>query len=212
MNFNKGLKWSISNGEIVNAWDDFWLASGLLRNQIQGPLEEGGGSLFVKEFLSDGRNISFVLLDLILQEIRGIPLASNTAREDMLLWAFSKDGNFSLNSTYMLAKDLNPLNLDTSKLWVWNTKTTPRIKFFLWQCYHGSIPTKEVLGSRAFNLDNTCELCGRDIETIIHVLCDCFVARNVWRKLGINDANQEFFLYPLAEWLKKNCRSFDTFV
>lgn len=31
--FNKGLKWSISNGEMVNAWDDFWLASGPLRNQ-----------------------------------------------------------------------------------------------------------------------------------------------------------------------------------
>lgn len=33
MIFNKGLKWSISNGEMVNAWDDFWLASGPLRNQ-----------------------------------------------------------------------------------------------------------------------------------------------------------------------------------
>ena len=51
---------------MVNAWDDFWLASRLLRNQIQGPLAEGEGSLFVKEFFSDGRNISFVLPDLIL--------------------------------------------------------------------------------------------------------------------------------------------------
>ena len=51
---------------MVNAWDDFWLTSRLLRNQTQGPLAEGEGSLFVKEFFSDGRNISFVLPDLIL--------------------------------------------------------------------------------------------------------------------------------------------------
>ena len=112
----------------------------------------------------------------------------------------------------MLAKGLNPLNLATPKLWVWKVKTTPRINFFLWQCYHSSIPIKEVLGSRGFNLDDTCELCGRDTETIIHVQRDCNVARNIWMKLGINDANQEFFDAPLTDWLKKNCGSCDTLV
>ena len=113
MIFNKGLKWSISNGETVNAWDDFWLASSPLRKQIQGPLAKGEGNLSVKDFLYDGVNISFVLHDLIMQEIKGIPLTSNPAREDILIWAFSKDGSFSLSSAYMLAKGLNPLNLDT---------------------------------------------------------------------------------------------------
>lgn len=210
MIFNKGLKWSISNGETVNAWDDFWLASSPLRKQIQAPLAKGEGNLSVKDFLYDGVNISFVLHDSIMQEIRGIPLTSNPACEDILIWAFSKDGSFSLSSAYMLAKGLNPLNLSTSKLWVWKAKTTPRIKFFLWQCYHSSIPTKEVLGSRGFNLNDTCELCGRDTKSIIHVLHDCNVARNVWRKLGINDANQEFFGAPLVDWLKNYCESCDS--
>ena len=35
--FNKGLKWSISNWEVVSVWDDFWLASGPLRKQIESP-------------------------------------------------------------------------------------------------------------------------------------------------------------------------------
>ena len=41
--FNKGLKWSFSNGEAMSAYDDFRLASGLLRKLIQGSLlkEEG---------------------------------------------------------------------------------------------------------------------------------------------------------------------------
>ena len=31
VNFNKGLRWSIANGESVSAWTDFWLPSGPLR-------------------------------------------------------------------------------------------------------------------------------------------------------------------------------------
>ena len=161
----------------------------------------------MKYFLADGRNISFVLPELIVQEIRGIPLALNSVREDILIGAFSKDGNFSLRSAYLLAKGLNPLNLATPKMWVWKSKTTPRIKFFLWLCYHGSIPTKDVLSSRGFNLDTACDLCSCNSETIIHLLRDCGVARNVWRNLGINDTNQDFFNSSLAEWLKKNCES-----
>lgn len=209
--FNKVLKWSISNGERVNVWNDFWLASGPLRNLIHRPLAEGEGNLTVKDFLSNERTISFVLPELVVQEIRGIPLALNAAREDMLIWAFSKDGNFSINSAYLLAKYLNPLNLVTPKMWVWKSKTTPRIKFFLWLCYHGGIPTKAVLGSRGFNLETTCDLCGINSETIIHILCDCVVARNVWRQLGFDDVNQEFFTAPLAMWLRENCESSNIF-
>lgn len=123
-------------------------------------MAEGEGNRSVKDFLHNPESISFVLPEALMQEIRGIPLAANTAQEDILIWAFSKDGLFTLSSAYLLAKGLNPLNLNTSKLWVWKTKTTPRIKFFLWQCYHASIPTKEVLVSRGFKLDMNCELCG----------------------------------------------------
>ena len=115
-------------------------------------------------------------------------LASNPIQEDILIWAFSKDGSFTLHSAYLLAKGLNPLNLTTHKPWVWKAKTSPRIKFFPWLCFHSSIPTKEVLGSRGFNLDNTCDLCGVGVESLIHVLRDYSMAREVWRNLGIDDA------------------------
>ena len=54
---NKGLKWSISNGEAVSDWDDFWLATGPLRMQIQGPLLEEEGKKSVKDFLASSRLI-----------------------------------------------------------------------------------------------------------------------------------------------------------
>ena len=207
--FNKGLKWSISNREVVSAWDDFWHASGPLRKLIQGPLLEGEGKKSAKEFLANVFDSSFVFLDSILKEIQGVPLAANPLQDDILIWGFSKDGSFNLQSAYLLAKDLNPLNLTTQKLWVWKAKTFPRIKFFLWLCFHSNIPTKEVLGSRGFNLDNTCDLCGVSTESIIHVLCDCSVAREVWRNLGFDDTRQDFYGTTLVDWLKNNCESYE---
>ena len=114
--------------------------------------------------------------------------------EYLHIWTFCKDGNFSLKSTNLIAKGLNPLNLDTFNMWVWNSKTMSRIKFFLWLCSQYSIPTREVLGSRGFNLDTTCELCGMYAESITHVC----------RNLGISDARQDFFGIPLLDCLKNN--------
>ena len=95
-----------------------FLDANALRQQIQGPLTEGKVNISIKDFLSNDVGISFVLPEYVMQEIKAIPLASNPLQEDILIWAFSKDGNFTLKSAYLIAKVLNPLNLDTSNLWV----------------------------------------------------------------------------------------------
>ena len=163
-------------------------------------------------FLSNSNGISFNLPETILQEIQGIPLATNSDIKDRLVWAFLKDGLFSLKSAYLIAKDLNPLNPDTHPCqWVLEMNTTPRIKFFLWLCSQNSIPTREVLGSRGFNLDTMCEVCERASESITHVLRDCPEVSEVWKGLGIRDTNQGFYGLPLMVWLKSNCSSSDFF-
>ncbi|KAL0014884.1 hypothetical protein SO802_001953 [Lithocarpus litseifolius] len=75
------------------------------------------------------------------------------------------------------------------------------------QVSRNSIPTREVLGSRGFNLCLTCEVCGISDESIAHALCDCPRAKRVWTKLGISSTNQEFYNLPIPEWLKSNCSS-----
>ena len=79
--FNKELKCSISNWEAVSVWDDFWLASGPLRKQIEVPLMDGEGNISVKDFLSNDIGIFFFLPVYIIQEIKGILLASNPCRK-----------------------------------------------------------------------------------------------------------------------------------
>ena len=88
---------------------------------------------------------------------------------------------------------------------MWKASTSPIIKNFLWLCTHRNVPTKEVLGSRGLNLDPTCELCGESPESILHTLRDCKVAKSVWKDLGIEEGNLEFFGPNLVAWLKTNC-------
>lgn len=130
-----------------------------------GPLTVNDEKLTVRDVLNSRGDreicISFTIPNNILLQSKATLMASDPNMQDTLVWAFSNDGSFDLKSAYLLAKDLNLLNLNTSKgKWVWKVTTIPRIKFFLWLCYHKSIPTREVLGSRGINLDTACELCG----------------------------------------------------
>lgn len=65
------------------------------------------------------------------------------------------------------------------------------------------MPTKEVLGSRGLNLDLTSELCREGPESILHTLKDCRVAKSVWKDLGFEEDNQDFFSLNLEAWLEK---------
>ena len=190
-------------------WDDFWLPSSPLRKQIEGPLAKGENNMSVKMFLSNPSGLSFNFPETIINDIQGIPLASCPDLKDRLIWVYSKDGSFSLKSTYLLAKGLNPLNLASHPCgWVWDAYTTLRIKFFfLWLVSQNSIPTRVGLGSKGFNLCLTCEVRGISDESIIHALRECPGAKRVWTELGISSTNQEFYNLPLPEWLKSNCSS-----
>lgn len=124
-----------------------------------------------------------------------------------MIWAFSPNGQYSLKSAHYLAKGLNLLNLKTGDNWVWKVLTSPRIKFFLWLCSHYSILTREVLGLRGSSLDLSCPVCGLHLESILHTLRDCHIAKNFWIDLGIQGSTLDFFSVNLFDWLKGNCMS-----
>jgi hypothetical protein len=45
--------------------------------------------------------------------------------------------------------------------------------FFLWQCYHLSVPVREILASRGINIPTFCPRCLAPNESLIHMLRDC---------------------------------------
>jgi hypothetical protein len=156
------------------------LASGTLRSLIAGPLTEAEFNLSIADvhpLMGEWHldKISFVLSESILLEILAIPFSLNPSADDVIIWAFSSSGNFSLQSAYLLAKGLDPLEPTSmyESSWIWKARTSPRIKFFLWLCFHQSLPTCEVLGNRGINIFQGCSMCTSSMESIIHVLRDC---------------------------------------
>lgn len=63
--------------------------------------------------------------------------------------------------------------------WIWKVPTIPKVKCFLWQCYHKSIPVRSVLAARGMHITPLCQLCEEDPESFVHVLRDCRVAKTL---------------------------------
>ena len=209
----KGLKWSVRNGEKVKVWNDFWLPMCSLRTLIKGPLNRDENLITVKQCFDQKHEwqaqcLSFDLPEHILNVIKATPLSCNPEVEDSLQWAFSKNGFFSLKSAYLLARGLNPLNLDIVTVdWVWKAETYPKIQFFLWLCLHNSVPTGEVLGSRGLSLDPICKLCLQSMETIDHLLRGCWFAKDFWQQTQFPICMRDTFSLPVSKWLEVNCKA-----
>ena len=160
----KGLRWIVRNGDSVNMWVDFWLPNGRLRELIEGPLTRGE-ELTVRQCYDENHvwkpsSISFELPASVLNTIKATPFSFVHQESDSLMWAYSNNGFFSIQAAYLIARGLNPLNLDTlSFKWVWKSETLPKIHFLIWLCLHDSLPTASVLGSRGLILDPLCKLC-----------------------------------------------------
>ena len=209
----KGFKWTVNNGSSISFWKDFWLPCGPFQSLFVSPLHRVDDQLTVQEGVAlccnGGEGIlSFVLSDQILNLVRAIPFALNQETEDSLAWAFSKNGLFSLQSAYLLARGSNPLNLGFSSMsWIWKAETHPRIQFFMWLCFHNSLPTSEILVLRGLNLNPVCSLCHLENESVDHLLRRCIVAQEFWCKLKVPCELLATFDQPVKKWLEVNCSS-----
>ena len=78
--------------------------------------------------------------------------------------------------------------------WIWGVPSIPKIKCFLWQCYHKSIPVSSLLAARGMEISTVCRLCNSGTKTILHVLRDCQDARNLWTTLSLPFPTGSFFV------------------
>ena len=119
----------------------------------------------------------------------------NLSEQDRRIWGFSRNGVYNSKSGYKLAETLelqqNPpgpsLPPIEKKLWqdLWKTKTTPKIRRFMWRALSGALAVKQGLRSWGILLDTTCPQCGLQPETICHVLFHCEAAKEAWEMAQI---------------------------
>lgn len=130
---------------------------------IEGPLSQEEQNLKVAD-LRCGHEwkwelISFDLPEFIKDRIKATPIKLYGNGRDTIIWKYSKDGEFTTNSTYQLANQGENSVTQFHGQWIWKLDILPRLANFLWLCLNGSIPVKDVLATRGINCDKICPMC-----------------------------------------------------
>jgi hypothetical protein len=176
--FRKGLRWVVNNGHEVSFWHDLWVGDSPLRNLVHGPLSIWEDSLHVCDVVEGVSMWNFSILSLDIptctrEAIKAISICPNRPLTDKRVCDTVR-GDFKLGKAYSIAcNKFSECSNSNPSSWIWKVRTSPRIMFFLWQCYHLSVPVREILAHRGINIPTLCPRCLGPNESLIHMLRDC---------------------------------------
>lgn len=65
----------------------------------------------------------------------------------------------------------------------WSWQGPQCIRLFIWLVLHDRLKTKAELMGRYNSTGSVCDRCGESLESALHVLRDCMVAKRVWNRV-----------------------------
>ena len=173
-----GSRWLIGNGRKVNIWRDRWLplpdSSKVISPQRHNTEVEMVAQLIDNEVVTwKSEFIREVSLPHEVDIILSIPLSTQML-EDSKVWAWSKNGLFTMRSAYGVSLKLLRKTSQTrptgdssdktkvAQLWktVWKLKCPNKIKHFLWRACKEILPTNYRLAARKVSKNDRCGFCG----------------------------------------------------
>lgn len=184
-----GMGWAVGTGAKINVWTDNWLSTGTISRPI-GPPNCHQQNLSVQDLLGPTRgewNIPVIRTHLPQYEdtIRLLQ-PSSFEMEDAFVWLPEKSGLYTTKSGYALAKlqstcprtelTQHPFSWRSC---VWNIKTSPKLKLFLWKLANKALPVGDALARRGILANTECKRCG-ERETEIHTFFLCPFAATIW--------------------------------
>ena len=120
--------------------------------------------------------------------IKTIPLSTH-AQRDSLVWPFTPNGQYTVNSGYrFLAKESNEFQLPHQSVphppvcWkkLWKLNVPNKIKNFAWHSCREALLTKANLCRRKITVDAICDRCKVRTEDCSHALFFCSSVQEVW--------------------------------
>ena len=195
----RGLRWIIGNGRKVKIWTDRWIPTPN-SFMVVSPRPQNAENVLVETLIdrelgqwnSDAVRNSFLSHEA--STILSIPISQNLP-DDAWVWAWTKNGIFSVKSAYHVALGWlsEERNLGTEgeesnrqkkkKFWtsIWKLKCPGKVRHFLWRVCKNILPTNLSLWLRKVSKDKGCGICGL-AESSGHVLWECGTAEAVGRK------------------------------
>jgi hypothetical protein len=213
--FRKGLRWVVNNGHEVSFWHDLWVGNSPLRNLVHGPLSIWEDSLHVCDVVEGVSMWNFSILSLDIptctrEAIKAISICPNRPLTDKRVCDTVR-GDFKLGKAYSIAcNKFSECSNSNPSSWIWKVRTSPRIMFFLWQCYHLSVPVREILAHHGINIPTLCPRCLGPNESLIHMLRDCPDSIAFWNSFRFPSLGSQFYTASLFDWIHFNCTAFST--
>ena len=185
----KGALWRVGDGKQIKIWVDNWLPT---RNQpkVTSPMIFGQQNSAVEVMINQStRRWREEIIDHCFNEteaeiIKSIPLSSYT-QSDTLVWPFTPNGQYTMNSRYRFPFEENstsqptqqssPHSLDCWKK-LWKMDIPNKIKNFVWRSCRETLPTKADLHRRKITADAVCD----QWQTCSHALFFCSDVQGVW--------------------------------
>jgi len=194
----QGLRWKLGNGKSIHFWTDVWCSHENLVSQVGADLSATTDiNIKVCEFITATRQwdlgkLSQVLPPNLVSIVQGIPIPS-TDVPDSFCWGLTGSGNFSTKSATWQAHEHVSTNPHAWPYkWLWNLNVMPKIRVFLWQLCHNSLPSRAILSQRGIQLDPSCPVCHTELEDTDHIFFHCPLAKQTWE------------LATLHNWLPSN--------
>jgi len=188
--FRASTKITLGNGQTALFWHDSW-SSG-------GPLSIRAPNLF-KIATRKNRTVSAELHnDTWIQSIARLTNLTQFAefldiatiiqdtnlledQADTIRWLWTEDGCYSAASAYAIQFQGSFSKFEPSK--VWRAFAEPKAKFFAWLVLHKRIFTADLLATKGWPHDPTCQLCLTHPETVAHLCMECPFTVAVWNTI-----------------------------
>ena len=144
--------------------------------------ERGWTPCFVRPF-NDWEVEEIQNLLQAIQDKRILP-----SQDDLMLMREAGDGRFSMKFLYKVLVASNSIVFPHQL--IWSNWVPTKVGFFAWEASWGKVLTLDQQKKWGRALANKCFLCGKDEETINHLLLNCSMARLLWDLLlaifGVN--------------------------
>lgn len=102
-------------------------------------------------------------------------------REDIVIWAPTKGGDYSIKEHYYgLRKTYNSRRKCRAFSFCWNSNVLPKAGCFAWLALRKRILTSEWLSRLCIAESFICKLCNKELESIDHLLLQCPFAYQCW--------------------------------
>ncbi|OMP03548.1 Endonuclease/exonuclease/phosphatase [Corchorus olitorius] len=218
----KGLKWRVGDGSKISFWFDRWLLEEkTLAEHLCLTSNSHMNELRVSDFIDEhGCQIDKLfeyIPSCLIQKILSIHVILSSLSTN---WQTKSYGDTLQMETFPLVQPIKAylqMMLVLNIKLIWKLKVQPKIKTFIWLATNNRLLSNENRRVRNFTTDASCQTCGAEPESLLHILKDCPSAKAIWEifmcfkkrnsalKMGKKPKIQWIKLNTYGSWDQKRC-------